>query len=231
MLSEIGPDGQLKLKQAKILIIGIGGLGSPAALYLAAAGIGELTLVDDDSVELTNLQRQILFKVNHLGQDKVKAAQKNLTSLNKEIKIKPITARLSADNANALIQHADLVLDCSDNFTTRYLVNEICHLESKVLISGAAVGTQGQLMVFDNRQPDLGCYQCIFPPSQMQTSLNCQTAGVYGPLLGVIGSMQALHAMNIILGHTEGNQFISFDGLTLKQINIQLSKNSDCEIC
>ncbi|SFC54027.1 HesA/MoeB/ThiF family protein [Pseudoalteromonas denitrificans] len=231
MLKEVGFDGQKKLKKAKVLIIGVGGLGCPAALYLAASGIGELTLVDADKVELTNLQRQILYKINYLGQAKTLAAKKSLASLNNEIKINTVNEKLTEINASALITNADIVLDCSDNFTTRYLVNRYCVRYQKILISAAAIATKGQLMVFDNRQEGEGCYQCIFEPSTHQESLNCETSGVYGPLLGVMGSMQAIQTLNYILGHMHLNQFISFDALTFEQQKISFSANPDCCIC
>jgi len=231
MLKEVGFGGQEKLKKSKVLIIGVGGLGCPAALYLAASGIGEITLVDADKVELTNLQRQILYKINHLGQAKTQAAKKSLASLNNEIIINTVNERLSSDNAQNLIGSADVVLDCSDNFTTRYLVNSHCVSLEKVLISAAAIATKGQLMAFDNRQKGNGCYQCIFEPSEQQAALNCENSGVLSPLLGVMGSMQATQALNYILGHMHSNQFISFDALTFEQQKISFSANPDCDIC
>jgi molybdopterin/thiamine biosynthesis adenylyltransferase len=231
MLKEVGFDGQKKLKKAKVLIIGVGGLGCPAALYLAASGIGEITLVDADKVELTNLQRQILYKINHLGQAKTQAAKKSLASLNNEIIINTVNEKLSSDNAQNLIGSADVVLDCSDNFPTRYLVNSQCVSLGKVLISAAAIATKGQLMAFDNRQQDLGCYQCIFEPSEQQAALNCENSGVLSPLLGVMGSMQAMLALNYILGYMHSNQFISFDAMTFEQQKVAFSANPDCDIC
>lgn len=231
MLKEVGFDGQQKLKQAKVLIIGVGGLGCPAALYLVASGIGEITLVDADKVELTNLQRQILYKINHLGQAKTQAAKKSLASLNNEIIINTVNEQLSADNAKSLISNADIILDCSDNFETRYLINRHCVNLQKVLISAAAIATKGQLMAFDNRQQGNGCYQCIFEPSEQQAALNCENSGVVSPLLGVMGSMQATLALNYILGHMHLNQFISFDAMTFGQQKIAFSANPDCNIC
>lgn len=162
MLKEVGLEGQLKLKTAHIVVVGAGGLGSPALLYLAAAGIGELTLLDDDKVELSNLQRQVLYKVNHLGQDKVSAAGKVLSSLNNQIKINTVNAKLSADNAQKVFSGATLVLDCSDNFSTRYVVNRQCLALAIPLVSGASIASEGQLMCFDFRQPQSPCYGCLF---------------------------------------------------------------------
>jgi len=231
MLKEVGLEGQLKLKAAHIVVVGAGGLGSPALLYLAAAGIGELTLLDDDKVELSNLQRQVLYKVNHLGQDKVSAAGKVLASLNNQIKINTISAKLNAENAQQVFSGATLVVDCSDNFSTRYVVNKQCLALGIPLVSGAAIASEGQLMCFDFRQPQSPCYGCLFGKQPQQQTLNCSNAGVLSPLLGVIGSMQALLAVNIVLGHHQGSQFIRFDGLTLAQQQFQLTKAPGCSEC
>ena len=231
MLKEVGFEGQLKLKAAHVVVIGAGGLGSPALLYLAAAGVGELTLLDDDKVELSNLQRQVLYKVNHLGQDKVSAAGKVLASLNNQIKINTVSAKLTTENAEQVFTGATLVLDCSDNFSTRYVVNQQCLALGIPLVSGAAIASEGQLMCFDFRQPQSPCYGCIFGAQPQQQALNCSNAGVLSPLLGVIGSMQALLAVNILLGHHQGSQFIRFDGLSLAQQQFKLTKAPECTEC
>ncbi|NMM42599.1 HesA/MoeB/ThiF family protein [Pseudoalteromonas arctica] len=231
MLKEVGLEGQLKLKAAHIVVVGAGGLGSPALLYLAAAGVGVLTLLDNDKVELSNLQRQVLYKVNHLGQDKVSAARKVLGSLNNQIKINAISAKLTADNAQQIFSGATLVLDCSDNFNTRYVVNRQCLALGIPLVSGAAIASEGQLMCFDFRQSQSPCYGCLFGEQPQQQTLNCSNAGVLSPLLGVIGSMQALLAVNIVLGHHQGSQFIRFDGLSLAQQQFQLTKAPACSEC
>ncbi|MGS0497921.1 molybdopterin-synthase adenylyltransferase MoeB [Pseudoalteromonas sp. S1727] len=231
MLKEVGLEGQLKLKAAHIVVVGAGGLGSPALLYLAAAGVGELTLLDDDKVELSNLQRQVLYKVNHLGQDKVSAAGKVLSSLNNQIKINTISTKLSADNAQQVFSGATLVLDCSDNFSTRYVVNRQCLALGIPLVSGAAIASEGQLMCFDFRQPQSPCYGCLFGAQPQEQTLNCSNSGVLSPLLGVIGSMQALLAVNIVLAHHQGSQFIRFDGLSLAQQQFKLSKAPQCTEC
>lgn len=230
LLKEVGEAGQNKLKSANVAVIGCGGLGSPALLYLAASGIGQLTFIDDDEVELSNLQRQIMYKVNHLGQSKAKAAGKVLTSLNNQISLTPVHARLSAENLDALLADADFILDCSDNFKTRYLLNQYCLENQKVLISGAAIATQGQVMVFDFRSEG-PCYACLFPEGDEQVSQNCDNFGVISPLLGVIGSMQALYAVNMILGHHSGGVFKQVDGLTLEQKSFGLLKDPECIYC
>ena len=230
LLKEVGEAGQNKLKSAKVAVVGCGGLGSPALLYLAASGIGQLTFIDDDEVELSNLQRQIIYKVNHLGQSKAKAAGKVLTSLNNQISLNPVQARLRAENLDVLLADADFILDCSDNFKTRYLLNTYCLENNKVLISGAAIATQGQVMVFDYRN-DSACYACLFPEGDGQVAQNCDNFGVLSPLLGVIGSMQALYTVNMILGHHSGSVFKQVDGLTLEQKPFTLFKDPDCLTC
>jgi len=230
LLKEVGEAGQNKLKSANVAVVGCGGLGSPALLYLAASGIGQLTFIDDDEVELSNLQRQIMYKVNHLGQSKAKAAGKVLTSLNNQISLNPVHARLSAENLDALLADADFILDCSDNFRTRYLLNKYCLAKQKVLISGAAIATQGQVMVFDFRS-ESPCYACLFPEGGEQVSQNCDNFGVISPLLGVIGSMQALYTVNMILGHHSGSVFKQVDGLTLEQKSFGLFKDPECKCC
>ncbi|MCQ8879374.1 HesA/MoeB/ThiF family protein [Pseudoalteromonas shioyasakiensis] len=231
MLKEVGLEGQLKLKAAHVVVVGAGGLGSPALLYLAASGVGELTLLDDDKVELSNLQRQVLYKVNHLGQAKVSAAGKVLGSLNNQITVNSIEQQLTEQNAEQIFAGATLVLDCSDNFTTRYTVNRFCLKAGVPLISGAAIASEGQLMCFDFRLSDSPCYGCLFPQQPQQQTLNCDNAGVLSPLLGVIGSMQALLAINLILGHHEGSQFVRFDGLSLTQQQFKLTKAAQCTEC
>jgi len=231
MLKEVGLEGQLKLKAAHVVVVGAGGLGSPALLYLAASGVGELTLLDDDKVELSNLQRQVLYKINHLGQAKVSAAGKVLGSLNNQITVNSIEQQLTEQNAEQIFAGATLVLDCSDNFTTRYTVNRFCLKAGIPLISGAAIASEGQLMCFDFRLSDSPCYGCLFPEQPTEQTLNCDNAGVLSPLLGVIGSMQALLAINLILGHHQGSQFVRFDGLTLAQQQFSLTKSPDCTEC
>lgn len=231
MLKEVGLEGQLKLKSAHVVVVGAGGLGSPALLYLAASGVGELTLLDDDKVELSNLQRQVLYKVNHLGQAKVSAAGKVLGSLNNQITVNTVEQQLTEQNAEQIFTGASLVLDCSDNFATRYTVNRFCLKAGIPLISGAAIASEGQLMCFDFRSPQSPCYGCLFPEQPTEQALNCDNAGVLSPLLGVIGSMQALLAINLVLGHQEGSLFVRFDGLSLTQQQFKLTKAPECTEC
>ena len=231
LLKEVGLEGQLALKSATVAVVGAGGLGSPALLYLAAAGIGTLILIDDDAVELSNLQRQVLYKVNHLGQSKVAAAGKVLTSLNNQIHIVTHSKKLDDENCAELLSNADVVLDCSDNFTTRYAVNRYCLANKTRLIAGAAIATSGQLMGFDFTQTQSPCYSCIFPKTSEAPSINCSNAGVISPLLGIVGSMQAQLTLNFLLGHVEGSAFITFDALSLKQQHFKVVKDLNCKEC
>lgn len=233
MMDHVGFEGQQRLKQSRVLIVGVGGLGSPVALYLAAAGVGHLTLVDDDKVDLSNLQRQILYKINHLGQEKVSAAAKTLASVNNQIGLSTVPELLTEKNAHSLIADHDVVLDCSDNFNTRYLINKMCVITHTPLISGAAIANKGQLICVDNRQSEQagGCYQCIFPPTDTQIPLNCSNAGVFGPLLGVMGSMQAQQCLNYLLGHAFSNCFIAFDALSFQQSRFVFKQDPACNIC
>ena len=230
LLKEVGEQGQLALKQAHVAVVGCGGLGSPALFYLAASGIGKLTFVDDDEVELSNLQRQILYKINHLGQSKTRAASKVLASLNNEITLSPMAAKLSEHNIADLLNQADVVLDCSDNFATRYLLNRYCLEQKKVLVAGAAIATQGQLMCFDFRAKS-PCYACIFPKDSQAPAENCGNFGVLSPILGIIGAQQALLTVNVLLGHHQGSYFAYIDALTLVQHQLLLVKESHCSEC
>ncbi|MDW7549297.1 HesA/MoeB/ThiF family protein [Pseudoalteromonas peptidolytica] len=230
LLKEVGEQGQLALKQAHVAVVGCGGLGSPALFYLAASGIGKLTFIDHDEVELSNLQRQILYKVNHLGQQKAKAAAKVLASLNNDITLTPINARLTQENIAELLSEADVILDCSDNFTTRYLLNKYCYQTNKVLIAGAAIATQGQLMCFDFRAKS-PCYACIFPTDSQAPTENCGNFGVLSPILGIIGAQQALLTVNVLLGHHQGSMFCTLDGMSVQQMPYRLTKNPECECC
>ncbi|MEI5640406.1 MULTISPECIES: HesA/MoeB/ThiF family protein [unclassified Pseudoalteromonas] len=230
LLKEVGEQGQLRLKQAHVAVVGCGGLGSPALFYLAASGIGKLTLIDDDEVELSNLQRQILYKINHLGQAKTQAASKVLASLNNEITLNPVASMLSEQNIADLLNQADVVLDCSDNFATRYLLNRYCVEQKKILVAGAAIATEGQLMCFDFRH-ESACYECIFPSGAAAAPQNCDNFGVLSPLLGIIGAKQAMLAINTLLGHHQGSLFMCFDGMSLKQRQLHLSKDASCACC
>ena len=231
LLPEINESAQLKLKNATVLIVGLGGLGSPAAFYLAASGIGKLVLVDDDKVELSNLQRQILYKVSHIGQSKSKAASKTLQALNNQIALDTVCERLNTDNAKRLINECDIVLDCSDNFDTRYLINRLAKQFGKSLVSGAAMGWQGQLCIVDNRKHNSPCYECLFPKSEQSSAQNCDTLGVISPILGVVGAQQALAAILMLLDIGDLPQFIQIDSRTLKQNTYSFAVSESCKTC
>lgn len=229
LLEQVGEAGQLKLQQAKVMIIGLGGLGNPAALYLAAAGVGELHLVDGDSVEVSNLQRQILFREQDVDELKVDAAQRNLEDINSRIELIPHATAVNDENIDALLQQVDVVLDCTDNFRSRRLINKACRAAGIPLVSGAAIRFEGQLALFDFRQPNSPCYQCLYPEGRKEPQLNCANSGVLGPILGVIASMQALTAIKLIVGlPAQAGQLQLFDGLTMRWQSFQIKPAAEC---
>ncbi len=228
-LADVGISGQLKLKKSRALIIGLGGLGSPVALYLAAAGIGHLTLVDNDKVELSNLQRQILFKQDNLSENKSKAAANILSALNSEISVVTVDQALSTSNATSLISEADIVLDCTDNFRTRYLINDTCHALNKPWVFASIHQFAGQCSLFS---PNTACMRCVFPKAPENTQ-NCNAGGVIGVLPGILGTLQASEAIKYLCGletPLEGSLLL-FDALKLRLEKIKLSRQSDCICC
>lgn len=234
LLNEIGQEGQEKLKAATVLIIGLGGLGCPAALYLGAAGVGKLILADGDKVETSNLQRQIMYKANHVGGGKAASAQKSLYGLNSLVEVETFDSHVNDKNITALVQKADVVLDCTDNFATRHLINQTCFEQKTTLISGAAIRGEGQFMVFDYANDEQApCYNCLFPRTAKEPVLNCANSGVFGPVLGIIGSMQALEAMKFIIGKPldSAARLKVFDGMSLQWMEFKMSKNPECEVC
>jgi molybdopterin/thiamine biosynthesis adenylyltransferase len=228
VLREIGGPGQQKLKAAKVLVVGMGGLGAPAALYLAAAGVGMLGLLDADQVSLSNLQRQVLYGVDDIGRDKVLSAGLRLSQLNPEIEIEPIPKALTADNARDLVRGYDLVLDGTDDFATRFAVNAACVAEGRSLVSGAIGRWSGQVGVFAGKP----CYQCLVPeiPPEAET---CSVVGVVGALAGVIGSMMALEAIKVITGAGAAltGRLLIYDGLDAESRTVRLSADPQCPIC
>lgn len=199
LLQHIDIDGQLKLKDSRVLIVGLGGLGAPVALYLAAAGVGELHLADFDTVDLTNLQRQIIHDTDSVGMSKVDSALKRLSAINPEIQLIAHRQALDEDSLAAAVSAVDLVLDCSDNFSTREAVNAACVAARKPLVSGAAIRLEGQLSVFDPRRDESPCYHCLYGHGS-EAELTCSEAGVVGPLVGLVGSLQALEALKVLVG-------------------------------
>ena len=232
LLEEVGEVGQQKLKNANVLIIGMGGLGAPASLYLAAAGIGHLVLNDFDDIEVSNLQRQITFQQTDIGQSKVDASKQRLQQLNPEIKVRSINKQMSALQLGMELTMADLVLDCTDNMASRQMINKAC-VEAKVpLIVGAAIRLEGQLMFFDHRQSESPCYHCLFPDSEEQT-LNCSNSGIIGPVVGTVGTLQALEAIKYFVGLPSGikNKLKLFDGKSLDWQTFAINKDPLCNVC
>ncbi|RWR02531.1 molybdopterin-synthase adenylyltransferase [[Pantoea] beijingensis] len=231
LLEEFGIEGQQKLQQSSVLIVGLGGLGSPAALYLAAAGVGKLLLADDDTLHISNLQRQILFRTDEVGQSKVALAQKQLQALNPQIEVIALEQRMDETTLTTAIQQADLVLDCSDNMATRHAINAACVTNDTSLVSGSAVGFSGHLMVITPpwRQ---GCYRCLWP-DDVEPERNCRTAGVLGPVVGVIGTLQALEALKLLAGHPSAlnGKLRLFDGYQHSWRTLDLERAPHCEIC
>ncbi|MDH5387434.1 MAG: molybdopterin-synthase adenylyltransferase MoeB [Gammaproteobacteria bacterium] len=232
MLPQIGIEGQQKLRDAHVLIIGLGGLGSPAALYLATAGIGKLTLVDDDKVELSNLQRQIIHRSQNIGEKKVASAKKNLLAINHEINIVTFDHRLDETSLKLQIALADVVLDASDNFDTRFAINRACVEQKKPLVSGAAIQFDGQISVFDSRKELCPCYSCLYP-DKGEDNLTCSENGILAPVVGIIGSMQALEAIKLIcqIGEPLYGRLLLFDALSLQWRTMNLKKDPDCPVC
>lgn len=232
LLKHVDVAGQLRLKNSKVLIVGLGGLGSPVALYLAAAGVGELYLADFDHLDLSNLQRQIVHDSTALGQLKVQSAQARLQNLNPLIRIQTISAKLDVDNLPGLVQSVDLVLDCTDNFSIRSQLNAACFAAQTVLVSGAAIRTEGQVSVYDPKDAQSPCYHCVFGDGE-EEGLTCSEAGVLGPLVGLIGSLQALEAMKIIAGFGEPliGRLLLVDALSSRFRELKIRRDPGCTVC
>ncbi|MKV76267.1 HesA/MoeB/ThiF family protein [Salmonella enterica subsp. enterica] len=230
LLGDIAIEGQQKLLNSHVLIVGLGGLGSPAALYLAGAGIGKLTLVDDDDVHLSNLQRQILFTTDDIAHPKAQAAKLRLAQLNPGSKLIVLQQRLTGDVLKNAVAHADVVLDCTDNMATRQEINAACVALNTPLISASAVGFGGQLMVLTPPW-EQGCYRCLWP-DDVEPERNCRTAGIVGPVVGVMGTLQALEAIKLLSGmETPSGELRLFDGKTRQWRSLALRRASGCPVC
>lgn len=233
LLDEFGIEGQERLNAARVLIVGAGGLGSPAALYLAAAGVGTLVLADDDEVDLSNLQRQILHGQDRVGMAKAESGRRTLAGLNPEVRVEPLVRRL--DDAALLhwVADADLVLDCCDNFATRHAVNRACVALRKPLVSGAAIRFAGQISVFDLRDAEAPCYHCLFPEADDVEELRCATTGVLGPLVGVVGAVQAIEAIKLLVGMGEPltGRLLCLDALTMQWQTLRYGRDPGCAVC
>ncbi|MFM2435062.1 MAG: hypothetical protein RL063_1042 [Pseudomonadota bacterium] len=233
LLPQIGYEGQDKLVNSHVLIVGAGGLGSPVALYLAAGGVGTLTICDFDVVDLTNLQRQVVHTTAAVGINKAVSAQQTLATINPDATVHIVTKKSTSQEFSKLITEADVVIDCSDNFATRYLLNTLCVQLKKPLVSGAAIGFEGQVTVFDMRNDGSPCYHCLFPDNGEDTEMRCADNGVFAPLVGMIGTTQAAEAMKLLMGIGDSLQgrLLLLDVLTMQWREIKLSKDAECQVC
>lgn len=233
LLPQISYEGQEKLVDSHALIVGAGGLGSPVALYLAAGGVGTLTICDFDTVDLTNLQRQIIHTTQSVGINKAVSAQQTLQALNPEVSVQTIQEKSTPESMEQLAREADVVIDCSDNFATRYTLNRICVKLGKPLVSGAAIGFEGQVSVFDMRNEASPCYQCLFPDMGAEENMRCAENGVFSPLVGIIGTMQAAEAMKLLMGIGESLQgrLLLLDALSMEWRSVRLSRDPLCKVC
>lgn len=233
LLDEIGVSGQEALLAAHALIIGAGGLGSPVALYLAASGVGRITLADDDRVDLSNLQRQIAHTQDSIGTHKAESAARRMRAMNPDVTVVPLNARLQDAALFDAVAHADIVLDCSDNFATRHAVNRACVQHQKPLVSGAAVRFDGQVSVFDLRDARAPCYACLFPDTGQTDEMQCATFGVLSPLVGVIGAMQAIEALKLLTGagRSLSGRLQLFNALEAEWREMRFSRDPDCPVC
>ncbi len=233
LLNELGVEGQEALLASHALIIGAGGLGSPVALYLGSAGVGRITVVDDDVVDETNLQRQIAHNLARVGRPKAESIVEAIAAINPDVRVTPIVQRADEALLEELIAQADVVLDCTDNFATRHAINRACVKQRKPLVSGAAIRMDGQLSVFDARSADNPCYACVFPESADLEETRCATMGVFAPLVGIVGTMQAAEALKLLtgLGSRLTGKLLMLDGRDLAFTEITLPRNPQCAVC
>ena len=233
LLDEIGIEGQRRLLDSHALVIGAGGLGSPVALYLGTAGVGTLTLVDHDTVDLTNLQRQIAHDESRLGQPKAESAAQTLRRINPGVAVRAVARRADAALLDELVRDADVVLDCSDNFRTRQMVNAACVRHRRPLVSGAAIRFDGQVSVFDSRDAASPCYACLFPPDADVEEVRCATMGVFAPLVGIIGTVQAAEALKLLsgVGPTLAGRLLMLDARAMQWTDMLLHRQHGCPVC
>ena len=233
LLNEWGVDGQERVSQAHALVVGAGGLGSPASLYLASAGVGQITLIDHDVVDVTNLQRQIAHTQDRVGQLKVESLKKAIEQINPEVQVQCIAQRADSVLLNHHVALADVVLDCTDNFETRHAINLACVQHNKPLVSGSALRMDGQVAVYDIRQSQAPCYACVFPPTQQFEETRCATMGVLAPLVGIIGSLQATEALKILsgMGASLTGQLILFNAQFMEWQTLQTHRHVQCPVC
>ncbi len=233
LLDEIDIAGQEKLLAAHAVILGAGGLGSPAAFYLASAGVGKITLIDDDTVDLTNLQRQILHTTDRIDQLKAESGRQTLAAINPTIEILTVTERVDEARLTQLLTYADVALDCTDNFATRHALNRASVATGVPLVSGAAIRFDGQVAVFDPRTAETPCYACLFPPDQQFEEVQCSAMGVFAPLVGIIGTTQAAEALKLLIGigRSLAGRLLLLDVRNMEWTSIQISRNPECLVC
>ncbi len=233
LLNEIGIEGQAQILGSRALIVGAGGLGSPVALYLGSAGVGRITVVDHDSVDMTNLQRQIIHNMARVGQSKALSAQIAIDALNPDVQVTPIVARADATLLDTLVAQADVVLDCCDNFATRHAINAACVTHRKPLVSGAAIRFDGQVCVYDPRDANSPCYACVFPADTTFEETGCATMGVFAPLVGIIGSLQAAEALKLLsgVGRALTGRLLMLDGRSMEFTEVRIARQAACTVC
>ena len=233
LLDELGIEGQQQLLASRALIVGAGGLGSPVALYLGSAGVGHITVVDHDTVDVTNLQRQIAHTLADVGQPKAQSIQQAIASINPDVQVTVITQRADDALLDERVCLADVVIDCTDNFTTRHAINRACVKHGKPLVSGAAIRFDGQVTVYDPRDAKSPCYECVFPETSSFEEAQCATMGVFAPLVGIIGSVQAAEALKLLTGVGQAltGRLLMLDGRHMAFNEIRMPKNIACTVC
>ena len=233
LLDELGVEGQQKLLESHALILGAGGLGSPVALYLASAGVGRITLVDDDTVDLTNLQRQIMHTEARIDWPKVESARAAIHAINPDVEVIAVTQRADQSVLQRLVKDADIAIDCSDNFAARQALNGACVRTGTPLVSGSAIGFEGQMTVFDSRDSASPCYACLFPPSQAVEEVRCATMGVFAPLVGIVGTLEATEALKLLsgMGSSMTGRLMLVDVRRTEFTEIRIQRQTECEVC
>jgi adenylyltransferase/sulfurtransferase len=233
LLDGFGEDSQERLLAAHALVVGAGGLGSSALLYLASSGVGHITIADGDTVDLTNLQRQVIHRTASIGVNKAESARATLAAVNPEIRVSAVPERLAGEPLAALVREADIVLDCSDNFATRHAINRACVASGRPLVSGAGVRFDGQVSVFDLRAGDSACYHCLFPEDATGEEERCATMGVFAPLVGIVGTMQAMEAIKVLAGNGESlaGRLAMFDARANRWHEVKLARDPRCPVC